>query len=307
MPLEPSKVKLSPQDADAPWGPDLLERAEAALGVASKRLGLSLDSPVFIRTFATDKEFQQYLQSRVEDVVAVARPRFREIVILRPAWVAENRASQNQTLIHEMVHMLIGRNEPEKLPSYLEEGLAMIVAGQGTIGDSWRILMAGTLGADLSLPALEKQVAIGGGKAQALAYSMSLSVTRFYLHRAYPGPDGRGDPAAFAKDLVDPIKGPNLMRRLWDPNFRYALEIQWKQAHGSIWKWIGVLSGGTLFWTMLSAFVLLAYWRKRRMSRMIRERFTIEEERDAQLGLDIPPWEYGGDDPDDILEDENER
>lgn len=288
-------ILLSPSDRAEPWGDRLLEQARRARQQAEKRLGVTLDGPVHLITKRNTYEFQRYLDSRPTHVVAVARPHFSEVVIHRPSWIAQNAHEQFQTLVHEMTHLILGRQIRGRLPTWLSEGLAMITAEEVTYSNRWRVVSAGTFGSLLPIERLNYDV-LFGGELQRLAYAQSLSMTRFLLQRSFPGSDPRGrDPSELVARLADPRTGRKMLDQLWDPQFQHALEYQWRASQQTVWSWLGVLSGASVFWAFCSALLLLAYWRKRRMSRLKREAFAQQEARDAELGLEPPPWEYEGD------------
>ena len=98
-------------------------------------------------------------------------------------------------------------------------------------------------------------------------------------------------------DDADPREGPDFLANLWNSKIRDSLEWQWKDSRKTAWNWIAALSSGGFVWGFATLLFLLASWRKRRMAQMTRERFAEEEERDRALGLEIPPWEYEGENP----------
>src|SRR5262245_61264591 len=98
-------IELADADRKAGWGNILSELARQGLTLASERFGLVPPDQVRIVTFGNNYEFENYLQSRPTEVVAVARPEASEIVILRPAFFSETPSEQIQTLTHEMAHL----------------------------------------------------------------------------------------------------------------------------------------------------------------------------------------------------------
>ncbi len=318
MPDTEPIIRLSATDAAQPWGPELEQRLYEAHAAASRRLGMAAPRTVHVVTFANEREFNEYLKFQPEHVVAVARPQFNEIVILRPLFFGGGGQEQRQVLVHEMAHLIIGTHVQRELPAWLNEGLAMLAAGEDDFDKEWRVMTAGSFGSLLPLTQLEDRVAIGGGSSQQLAYAQSLSLTKFLIKRHFPQVRGGADPAPMAQALADPETGPALMERLWDPHYRYALEIQWRREQRTVWSMLTTLTGGGVLWGLMALLFLAAYWRKKRMERHKREHFGEEEARDRELGLEPPPWEYEGDtgpdalnlvaedEPDDF-EDENER
>lgn len=289
------RIRLGPDDAEGKWGPQMLAKAGRALDQAEQRLGLTLNCTVRVLSFRTEWDFQRYVGERPMHVVAVARPRQCEVVILRPSWFTEGPIRQEQVLVHEMAHLIIGRRVAGALPNWLNEGLAMVTAREDDFERSWRVVLAGTLGGLLPLDDLEDSAAFTG-PAQELAYSESLALTKFYLQRALPDQKvAPNNPAPLARALADPQSGPVLLKRLWDPNFRIALEIQWRRSERSLWSWLAMLSGTSVLWIYITLLFLLAYWRKRRMAQLVRERFTAEENAAVEFGTEPQPWEYGVD------------
>ncbi|MCE5228170.1 hypothetical protein LLG95_01055 [bacterium] len=285
-----TEVNLAPGDANAAWAGTLRNLTAKARILAEKRSGLTLSGPLNVISLPNEREFQRYLNARLNQVVAVARPARSEIVILRPALFAESPADQEQTLTHEITHMLIAQHVQGPLPAWLEEGLCMIVAGQEGLGYSWRMTMAGSLGGTLPLGELERSL-LYGGDLQALAYAQGLSLTRFYIRTTLEQYGRRGDsPATILQMLSDPDMGPRLLNQLLEPIWLAGFEARWRREHRSVWNWIAIVSGASVLWLVISFLFLLAYWRKRRMSRLKREAF----EDDAEY------YEEDGGDDDDI-------
>jgi hypothetical protein len=270
-------VILDPHDASEPWADSLVENALRARELAAQRLGLKLEGPVRILTVDSPRQMEDLLGTRPDHVLAMASHSRMRIVILRPNWLATDVDRQQRTLVHEMTHLIVGRNARGRLPAWLNEGLAMIVAGEDRSRNHWHLTAAGVLGTLIPLEDLENGVLMGGER-QRLAYAQSASVTEFLLMRSYDGREGMDTAVRrLAEQLADPQRGPRLLERLHDRHFRLALEIQWRRQFESIWGWISFVTGAAFIWMAISALFLLAYWRKRRMARLIRERFEEEE------------------------------
>ncbi len=295
---EQLEIILTGSDREAAWAPMLLERLALAARATRERTGLPLSGPLRVVTHESLWQLRRYLGSSLSHVVAVARPRQREIVLLRSVLFSQGQPDQMRTLVHELTHLAIGWNLARPLPAWLEEGLCMMVAGQAGARYDLRVTAAGALGGILPLARLEDSLLMGGD-LQSLAYAQSLSVTRFYLRRTLEGQDS---PAALLALLADPARGPGMIELLWDPFYRDALEAQWRSSYRTIWNWLALLSGAGLLWALMSLLFLAAWWRKRRMSRLKLERFAAQEAMDAEWGMnshlpqpesddDDEPWE----------------
>lgn len=165
-----------------------------------------------------------------------------------------------------------------------------------------RLTFAGSFGGLIPLSELEESL-LANDAQQALAYAESVSVTRFLIQRTFPQGEP-GDPKPLARLIADPREGAKFLEHLWDATLRDSLEWQWKQSQKSVWNWIAAASGGGALWGFCTVLFLLAYWRKRRFAQQLRERFADEEERDRELGTEIPPWEYAGDEDEEGRPDE---
>ena len=284
-----ASVRLSQTDAAGKWGATLQTTAEKALAQAEAGLGFKLDRTVEILSLPNSLDFERYLEASLPRVVAVARPQACQVVINRRAFFNEEPAARQQVLVHEMTHLLVGRAIKGRIPAWLDEGLAMLVAGENNIESNWRVLVAGTFDTLIPVQMLMDRVAIGEGN-QDQAYAQSLSLTRFYIHQQFPDQQGF-NPAPLVRLLADPDTGPRRVKLLWDPIVIASLEYQWRHSWQIIWSMIIFLSGSGFMWMAISLLFLLAWWRKRRMARAIRERFGDEEDWDAEFGEAPPTWQ----------------
>lgn len=274
---ENDQIILAPDDAQAAWAGTLRKLAAQARAQAEKRSGQTLASPVNAISLPNNFEFQRYINARVSHVVAVAAPQRHEIVILRPVLFAQSPSEQEQTLTHEMAHLIIAEHVDGRLPAWLEEGLCMMIGGQEGLGYSWRMTVAGSLGGTLPLGQLEESL-LGGGDLQSLAYAQGLSMTRFFIKTTLAENGQSGDsPAALLALLADPVQGPKILNELANPIWAAGFEARWKREHKSIWNWIAIGSGASVLWLFITFLFLLAYWRKKRMSQLKKAGFDDDE------------------------------
>lgn len=283
-----AEVRLGPADAAGRWGPALQAASERALARAEARLGLKLDQPAKVFSLPDELAFEREVGERLDHIVAIARSEPCEIIINRPALLRESPPRQEQILTHEMSHLLVGRGLPGRLPAWLDEGLAMTVAGESDSEGDWRILLAGALDTLIPVERLMDRVALGEGK-QELAYAQSREMTQFYIKQQFPETKG-ADPRPLIQTLTDPETGAKRIRMLWDPVFVRSLDYYWRQSHHTLWSLVMLLSGSSVLWIAISLLFLVAWWRKRRLTRGIRERFEREEHWDAEFGEGPKPW-----------------
>ncbi len=278
---------LSEFDASSAWGDHLLALARRAEARVRSRTGLAPPGRILITTYPNLLALRREVGPVSGHVVAVAIPARGEVAIVRPILFSQEPEEQYRTMVHELTHLMVARHAAARLPAWLDEGLAMIVAGEGSFDQNWRLTVAGALGGLLPLARLENGMTFEGD-AQSLAYAESLSVTQFLIDRTAEG-ERTGLPA-FMNVLTDPERGAVFIGRLWDPLWRDALDAQWRNRHHALWNWVALLSGAGFLWVVASLLLLLAWWRKRRMSRMMRERFAREEALEAEFGEPVEEW-----------------
>lgn len=300
MPPTATTIRLAKHDAAGAWGEELENESNRAFELVRQRLGVGISGSVYVRSFRDEMALYDYLGATPEHVVAVARPQLREILVVRPLWTTTHPAERHKILVHEATHMVLGNLAPERLPRWLDEGMAMITAQERNFRYGWRVAVAGALGGLLPLAELQHDYRFNG-PTQELAYAESLAVTRFYLNMAlHDQPNPGGDPGPLARALADPERGRIVLRRLWDAQYIQALDRGWRQTETGLWSWVAMLTGGSVLWFFTSMLFLLAWWRKQRFARQKRERFEYEEAMDAELGTGPTPWDYGaGEDYDD--------
>lgn len=273
-----AKVRLSEEDRAGSWGPELERAAIEALTYVEAKLEVELDAPPAIESIQPESAFYDALGRRPHRLVAVAMAGENRVVINRQKYIAGDPARRREVLVHEFTHLILGRMIPGGVPRWLDEGLAMIVAGERSFQYSLRVSTAATFG---NLVSLENLWASNTGPAadQELAYAESVSATRYFLKTGVrDGFISGGEPAALVRRLADPVGGESLRRLLRDRVYIRAFEKRWRSSLKTIWTWVAALSGGSFLWIAMTGLFLLAYWRKRRLAKQTEERWREEEE-----------------------------
>lgn len=276
------RVRLSAEDSAGSWGPELERAAIGALDFVQSKLGVELDAPPTIESIQPEQAFYDALGRRPHRLVAVAISGTNKVLINRQKYIAGDAARRWEVLVHEFTHLILGRMIPGGVPRWLDEGLAMIVAGETSFRYSLRVSTAATFG---NLVSLENLWASKSGPAadQELAYAESASATRYFLKVGVrdgftSGGDSHGDAGALVRRLADPERGEALRHLLRDPVYIRAFEKRWRSSLKTIWTWVAALSGGSFLWIAMTGLFLLAYWRKRRLAKQTEERWREEEE-----------------------------
>ena len=160
-------------------GSNLKATAMRARHKAEDGLKKSLRGPVHIMIYHDRRAFRNHIGHPVDGVAAVAVTREQKIVILNRAWSDLTLSGQLNLLTHEMAHLIVGQSIRSSIPDWLNEGLAMITAGEIMAQNEWRISLAGALGTLIPLASLEHGM-LDVGSPKPLAYAQSLSITQFY-------------------------------------------------------------------------------------------------------------------------------
>jgi hypothetical protein len=273
MPDASPAIRISAEDASKAWAPDLLALAAAARAAAESRLGLTLEEAPLVEVHTPESAFYSRLGRKPHNVIAVAFAHDNRIVINLQRYIEGGVRGSRNTLIHEFTHLILGQSIPAGLPRWMDEGLAMIVSGETSLGYPTRVGIAATFGTLIPLEELDD--ARFGTRDQELAYAQSLSATKFFLDQQ--GGGDPNDPKPLVQKLAHPEEGQHLRALLHDSNFIRAFDRQWRDSVSSLWTTIAAITSGGILWGFLALLFLVAYWRKRRMSRA-REREWEEEE-----------------------------
>ncbi len=210
------------------------------------------------------------------------------------------------TLRHELVHILLYRNvDTDLLPRWLNEGIAMMLAGDYRWGSTFGVARLFIENRLIPYPELDQTFARRGHDGRfGDAYGQALSMTRFLRKEL-------GDELFW--EIVLATKDTPFGEALRDKGGMSVLEL-WHRYERSLWKFAltGMFSSGTLF--IPAAFlVILVWWKKHLRNRIVLAQWEAEE---AELddvselalwgGLEEDPdaWKAGTEYDNDSLEDE---
>lgn len=254
--------------ADIPPGqaalaPFLLETAEKAKTVVEQYGGPPFTSFTTTLIYCqTEKEFLKRAGMRPEHIVAAASPSHSAIFINGERFRSLNPDEAFRVIIHEYAHVFIGQQLPEPPPRWLDEGLAMHLAGEWSFSQSMQIALTHLFGNTIPFSRLESSFP-EEQSAMNLAYLQSYSMTSFLMKRFFDN-----NLHTFLRRLSDPSESRKLLTQLQDPLILKSLEEQWKKyLGGRFWNIIYVLTSGTVLWFVLTLIFLLAYLKKRRQKK----------------------------------------
>ena len=295
----------TPDSITFPWGKILYapgqeklaessaEQIESTIRNIRQTLDFDLEQQFTVVIANSREEYLKYAGRQIPDWSAgVTSYTHGRIVMKSPSLGKSTVWDYDETLRHEVAHVLIGQNvDPRRLPRWLNEGLAMIVAGQNSIGQMYTLAQYVVRDKLLSLSEIEQMLHFSQEKA-SLGYAESHSAVKFILSEF---PDGT------LTQVLGKMRNSDLS---WQQSFsevtglsQYYFEQHWRSHLKENYKWLTVLSSETWIFILFPVLALLAYlavkWRNHRKMREWEE----EEER----------WERNSDWDFEYLPDEDDK
>ena len=245
------------------------------------------EAPLRMVWIETPEDLERLTGRRDGNVLALADKR-GDVVYLNGPRLRQAGADQLEpTLVHEMVHIAFARAGVDRLPRWLEEGLAMRLAGERLRGGEF------LLAADRLLGRVEDSAALWhpwppSQSFESRAYRQATSMTSFLLERYFRGSENR-----LLVLLLRPDEGDAFLERLWRPDARVAFYQAWRNQTGRLAPLFAFLSDSTV---VLGGFggilMVLAWMRRRQQARAIQEswksdgpwfsRSALEEEEEGE-------------------------
>lgn len=255
-------------------GPALLSQATQARGMILRRADVSFPHQTRIVWCESEAQFLEETGHRPENIIAAASARRGLIWINGPAWRRADPREALPVLAHEYAHIVVGRLSPAPLPRWADEGLAMQLSGQWTLGDSWAATRAQLFGGLPPLHTIENQFPRDGENLRRAYLASFLAIEQLALRMG-----GRKDNVTpILERLRDPQRGKPFVDSLRMPEVIAELEAGIRGALGSTArKWIIYLTSGTTLWMFITALFLYGYWKKRRTTQAAQRREQAEE------------------------------
>jgi len=236
-------------------------------------LDFSFEDPVLI-IIAPDRERFLALQAgRVPEWASGTCHPEQRVIFLRPLDAGEIRGNNLITIFsHELAHiMLHHRLNLHRPPRWLDEGVAMHLAGQFSFTRANQLLSVGISGRYIPFRRLAYSFPESGGDAQ-LAYAQSSDMISYILREfGIPSYSTMLDRLAQGDEL-DAALEKSLGRNL------DQLEKEWLNAVRRRWGLVPALTGSLSLWFLVSLLFIAAYLHKRKTSRLRRELWEAEDE-----------------------------
>lgn len=279
------------------WVQDIIGRASAARSLINEVTGDPFLTRIRVIITPDRTAFLRLVGPWAENSAAVAVPRENIMIINGDVMRAGPPATLGTTLLHEMAHLYLGVSTPRPLPRWLDEGLAQIMAHEGTAEGIATLTWAKWLRGIIPLRDLERSFPVEGNR-QRLAYQESLSIAQHIIEHEYGG-----SLPAFLNSITG-ANAENEIARFWNPLTRDVLETRWRQSLTARGNWVTLVLSSGLFWGFAAVLSLVAYLVIRHRRRALRREWD-EEERIYEV-LDEEERRIYGDDDDLVYRDEDE-
>lgn len=220
---------------------------------------------------STEQDFLRKSGVKPEHFVACASSERKAIFINGERFQTLKQEEILPVMIHEYAHIYLGLKIPATLPHWLNEGLAMHLAGEWSLGDSVHLSLARVM--NKFIPFSRLTMGFPSGKSEIrMAYLQSYSMTNFIIINFF----GKGGLKPFLKRLERPRDSFEIISKLQDPLILKSLEVQWKKNLGARWRnTIYFILSGSFLWFFITLLFIYAYFKKRKQKK---ERMKTWEE-----------------------------
>jgi len=253
-------------------GEQILAIAESARQTVLNQMPRTLDESVALAWCPTEREFYSRLGGRSGQLLAAASPSIGRIYLNGEQLRRLDRGRFHEALVHEFAHIYLGRAAGDPIPLWLNEGLAMYVAGEWDLSDAAALAADSLFGALLPAERLVRPFPTEPA-AQQRAYRQSYSMTAFLLYLRYPTTGMRGLVGDLAKGSASGLRA-----LLSDPKWLADFDREWRQRWVRPGRVFLVLTSSATLWLLLTLLLVGAYARKRRARKRREARWALEEE-----------------------------
>jgi hypothetical protein len=276
---------------DSGWVKDLISRVDAARRTISRATDDAFLVPISVIYAPDHVSFVKLAGSWAENSMAVAVPGTNEIVINSDAVRKAQSDVMEPVLVHEFAHLYLGLRCKRPLPRWLNEGIAMIIAGEWTMDDSAGVVLAAIAHRLIPLRDIESTFPVQQDR-QRLAYRESYSAATFII---------KGNSGGSLPLFLQQIRGEEGSTRILDffnPIHRDAIESAWSSSLRSHSNWVLLAFSSGVIWTLITLLAVIAWlirkWRARRMA----QEWEDDDDEEIYAALDEEERRIWGDDAD---------
>lgn len=251
----------------------VLEVSEELYASIEREYPLVLDGP--IRTWLVDSthDAEALMDAPIRDWASgYAFPLERRIVIVKPKGVGRLDELERITR-HEVAHVCLGvliGDDVTEVPLWFHEGFAMYVSEPWTARHRWTILGNAIFRATIPLDDLVEGFPVDQDRAR-LAYAESFSAVRRLVH---------GYSFSQLRTLLDRLRRGEGFEEAFTTVFgvttaMYALD--WHETATDGMEWLALIGGVLALGSFFTPFLVLGYWRRRRIRRARLDEWAAEE------------------------------
>jgi hypothetical protein len=248
----------------------LIKNADPAALKVKELTGFVPKEKIDVFIAADKKEFKRFQpkNAQVPDwAVGVAFPSQNLIILLK-----KKNTGLAPVFRHELNHILLGQafKGKEKVPRWLDEGLAMIMAGEWNLSSMAVMTGAVLTGAVLPMEDITTHFPYEESRAR-IAYAQSFYFISF-LKRKF------GD-NSFRTFLSQYSKHHNFnlaIRRTYFLDW-WEVENMWQQYLRLRFNWIPIITSTGFLWFVASIIFVIGYFQKKRKSRLKLKQWEKEE------------------------------
>lgn len=240
--------------------------ARAAIDRVADSFPRAFSGRIALAIFTDPREFAKETGIVEPTTPAAARGEPPTIYINAGPMGALDIPERNRVYAHEYTHVFVGRHVRARLPLWLDEGIAQLVAGEAA--DELALAAARLFG---NLPRLSHMVSRfpDKGSTRSLAYAMSRSVVGYLAREKHPIEGVRG----LLRELSDKEHGPSLIDFYSTLVVMDNIQAGWESNLGFWMILLRVVSDETVQWILLSGLSIVAYVvvkvkRRRRLAAM---------------------------------------
>jgi hypothetical protein len=248
----------------------LIRYADPIAREISDSLGLKFSKKIEVFVVPAFEDFQETQPKRARIpswAVGVAFPSRNIIVLLK-----KKRVDLLKTFRHELNHILLGQafGGKHRVPRWLDEGLAMIQAGEWSMSRLSKITGAVLTDSLIPMDNIVDTFPLELRDAE-LAYCQS-----FYFISFLKGKFGNNAFKAFLKEYSKHKDFRRAIRKTYHISWD-SMEELWLDYLKLRFSWIPIITSTGFLWFVASLIFILGYIRKKRKSRLQLQQWTIEE------------------------------
>ena len=248
----------------------LIKNADPAALKVKELTGFSPGEKIDVFIAADKKEFKQFQpeKARVPGWAAgVAFPSQNMMILLK-----KKNTGLAPVFRHELNHILLGQTfrGKEKVPRWLDEGLAMIVAGEWNLSNMATMTGAVLSGSVIPMEDLTTHFPYEESRAR-IAYAQSFYFISF-LKRKF----GNNSFRTFLSQYSKYYNFKVAIRKTYFLDW-WEVEDMWQQYLRLRFNWIPIITSTGFLWFVASVIFVIGYFHKKRKSRLKLKEWEEEE------------------------------